>query len=347
MSTKTAPAPASADALPEDAELAALRRDLQLNKTYGRVVQGFVALIILVITAYGTSNAHEALHRHDTPDPWGWMLYPAVEAALIVELQAGAYVGRILNRIRKNSPAGGEKAKKKFNWGMAMRLATALAAILLNIWYPIEVHDGRGAILHVVGPVLQIFIVEALAHYRDAFAEIDRHFLDAIAAREAAIVAAVLAPRTRSSVPARPPVVPAPVPPSSPDEKPSVVLPSSREEDAPSPSSPPRPPESKEAVLPPADPPSPPKDKLEDGPKDLDEELIETTRIGIARLKAREMSPTRDNLKVEMGMSSKRATIGLAYWRPRLDEISPATFEELALIPQGQGPALHVVENAS
>lgn len=343
MSTKTAPAPAPAAALPEDAELAALRREHKFNKTFSRIVQGFVALIILVITAYGTSNAHEALHRHDTPDPWGWMLYPAVEAALIVELQAGAYVGRMLRRIRKANGTEDEKAKKKFNWGMAMRLATALAAILLNIWYPIEVHDGRGAVLHVVGPVLQIFIVEALAHYRDAFGEIDRHLLDGIAARELEIIAMIRAPRGRTPVPTKT----APVPSSSPSENPSAVPSSPPEEDPSSPSSSPRPPETEDAVLPPAEPPSPPKTKPEDGPKDVDDELIEDARIGISRLKGKEISVTRDNLKAEMAMSSKRATAGLAYWRPRLDEIPAATLEELAQIPQGHGPALHVVENAS
>jgi hypothetical protein len=339
VSTKTAPV--SAAAPPEDAELAALRRDLTFNRTFSRAVQGFVALIILVITAYGTSNAHQALHRHDTPDPWGWMLYPAVEAALIVELQAGAYVGGMLRRILKAQQADGGQADKasKANWGMAMRLATAVAALVLNIWYPLEVHDGRGGVLHGIGPVLQIFIVEALAHYRDAFNEIDRHLLDAIAAREVALAPPAPAPRQRPVPAPRPPVVPS----SSPREEAQLVPSSPPEEDGASPSSPPRPPEQEDAVPPPVDVPSPPKETEEDD----DGELRDAGRIGIARLKGRGMNPTRDLLKTEMGMSSKRASRAINLVREEIRTIPAATAEELAAIPDPHDRTLHLVENAS
>jgi hypothetical protein len=336
VSTKTAQAGPAAP--PKDAELAALERELAGNRVFSRSVQGFVAFIILVITAYGTSNAHQALHRHDTPDPWGWMLYPAVEAALIVELQAGAYVGRMMRRILK-AKGDQEKKERKFNWGMAMRLATACAAVVLNVWYPIEVGDSSGAVLHILGPLLQIFIVEALAHYRDAFGEIDRYLLDTVAAREAALAPPAPAPRQRTVPAPRPSFVPAP----SPSEEDQLVPSSPVEEDGSSPSSPPRPSAQEDAVPPRAGVPSPPKETEEDA----DPELVEIGRVGLSRLKGRGMQPIRDNLKVEMTLSSGRASKALKAWRNRMDEIPAATPEELAAIPDPHDRTLHLVENAS
>jgi len=112
-------------------------------------------VISAVITIFGSGNAHSVLHRHETPDPWGWFLYPALEAGLIVEIQIGAVLA--------------EYEESVVFWGAALRAMTALAAITLCVYGPAEVHDPGGAILHAIGPTIQFFCAEFLAAARRRF----------------------------------------------------------------------------------------------------------------------------------------------------------------------------------
>lgn len=114
-----------------------------------------VILISGIITVFGSGNAHDVLARHNTPEPWGWFLYPALEAGLIVEIQIGGALA--------------EQSKRVEFWGAALRVVTALAAITVCVYGPAENGDLGGAILHAIGPTVQFFLAEFLAAARARF----------------------------------------------------------------------------------------------------------------------------------------------------------------------------------
>lgn len=114
-----------------------------------------VVSISVIITAFGTGNAHAVFVRHDTADPWGWFPYPALEAALIVEIQAGGLLA--------------EHKLSVGPWGSALRCVTAAMAVTVCVYGPAETGDIGGALLHAIGPVCQFFLAEFLARARQAF----------------------------------------------------------------------------------------------------------------------------------------------------------------------------------
>lgn len=131
-----------------------------------------VILISTVITVFGSGNAHAVFLRHDTTDPWAWLPYPALEAALIVEIQIG-----------------GELAEHKLKvrlWGDALRLVTAIAAVTVCVYGPAETGDWGGAGLHALGPVVQFFLAEFLARARAQFKAASEALLARADGRESA-----------------------------------------------------------------------------------------------------------------------------------------------------------------
>lgn len=114
-----------------------------------------VIAISTLITIFGSGNAHDVLSHHNTPEPWGWFLYPALEAALIVEIQIGGALAE------HNEPV--------VFWGAGLRVVTALAAITLCIYGPAEAGDVGGAVLHALGPFVQFWLAEFLAAARRRF----------------------------------------------------------------------------------------------------------------------------------------------------------------------------------
>lgn len=198
-----------------DPVLAKLQRELKVARWASRIVQVVVMAIAGIITAVGTGNAHDALSHHHTANPWAWMLYPGVEAALIAELQISAHVAEMEGR--KRSEAGHAEIAnapgKEFDWGFGLRLVTGFAAILLNVWWPLESHDISGAGLHSLGPIIQVFVIEALAHFRRRYSRIIVDRLDAITAltNKSAEREARRESRTRPAVSAVPGGVPEPV----------------------------------------------------------------------------------------------------------------------------------------
>lgn len=126
----------------------------QLTRT-SRIAMGAVILISAIITAFGSGNAHDLFSAHHTGEPWSWFPYPALEAGLIVEIQIGGFLG--------------EHKKTVVFWGAALRLVTALAAITLCFYGPAEQNDWAGACIHAIGPFVQFFLAEYLAHARAQF----------------------------------------------------------------------------------------------------------------------------------------------------------------------------------
>lgn len=115
----------------------------------------FVIVISTLITIFGSGNAHDVLAHHNTPEPWGWFLYPALEAALIVEIQIGSALA--------------EQDEQVVFWGAALRSVTAICAITLCVYGPAENGDTGGAFLHSIGPTVQFVLAEFLASARRGF----------------------------------------------------------------------------------------------------------------------------------------------------------------------------------
>lgn len=126
----------------------------QLTRT-SRYAMGAVIAISAIITAFGSGNAHDLFSAHHTGEPWSWFPYPALEAGLIVEIQIGGFLG--------------EHKKIVVFWGAALRFVTALAAITLCFYGPAEQNDWAGACIHAIGPFVQFFLAEYLAHARAQF----------------------------------------------------------------------------------------------------------------------------------------------------------------------------------
>ena len=114
-----------------------------------------VIFISVVITAFGSGNAHSVFIRHDTANPWAWLPYPALELALIVEIQIGGALA--------------EHRKPVVFWGAMLRFITAIAAITVCVYGPAETGDWGGACLHAIGPFVQFFLAEFLARARTQF----------------------------------------------------------------------------------------------------------------------------------------------------------------------------------
>jgi len=114
-----------------------------------------VIAISTVITVFGSGNAHDVLSKHHTPEPWGWFLYPALEAGLIVEIQIGGALAALSRPVAF--------------WGAALRVVTALAAVTVCVYGPAENGDVGGAVLHAIGPIVQFWLAEFLAAARKQF----------------------------------------------------------------------------------------------------------------------------------------------------------------------------------
>jgi hypothetical protein len=171
------PQPPTAEELAEKRRAAAavqaiekLRRRAEQIRMIGRRWSFAVILISAVITLFGSGNAHAVFRRHDTADPWAWMPYPALEAALIVEIQVGATLAE-------------HKVPVKF-WGAALRFVTAFAAVTVCIYGPAENGDWGGACLHAIGPIVQFFLAEFLARAREHFRQAADSLLDKADGRE-------------------------------------------------------------------------------------------------------------------------------------------------------------------
>jgi len=171
------------DGLPADLALAALERERTTARRASRTVQIVVLIIAAIITAVGTGNAHDALSHHSTADPWAWFLYPGVEGALIAELQISAHLAEL--EARKT----GEPKKDSFDWGFALRIVTGVAAVFFNVFYPAQRGDYGGAVLHSLGPIIQVFVIEALAQFRTRYSRIIIDRTSSIAERESNIAA--------------------------------------------------------------------------------------------------------------------------------------------------------------
>ncbi|GAA2035355.1 hypothetical protein GCM10009839_40060 [Catenulispora yoronensis] len=161
-----------------DPVLAGLRREWATARRANRTVQIIVLIIAAIITAVGTGNAHDALH-HSTADPWAWLLYPGVEGALIAELQISAHLAEM--EARKT----GEAKTDGFDWGFGLRIVTGIAAVVFNVFYPAQHKDYSGAALHSLGPIIQVFVIEALAQFRKRYSRIIIDRATKIAEREA------------------------------------------------------------------------------------------------------------------------------------------------------------------
>lgn len=168
---------------PADPALTALERERATARRANRVVQIVVLIIAAIITAVGTGNAHDALSHHSTADPWAWLLYPGVEGALIAELQISAHLAEL--EARKT----GEPKKDSFDWGFGLRIVTGVAAVVFNVFYPAQRGDYSGAVLHSLGPVIQVFVIEALAQFRKRYSRIIIDRTAKIAERETKIAA--------------------------------------------------------------------------------------------------------------------------------------------------------------
>lgn len=152
------PQPPNAEELAEKRRTAAadkLRRKAEHIRIVGRRWTFAVILISTVVTLFGSGNSHQVYLHHDTTNPWAWLPYPALEAALIVEIQVGATLAE-------------HKVPVKF-WGAALRFVTAFAAVTVCIYGPAENGDWGGAGLHALGPVVQFFLAEFLARAREHF----------------------------------------------------------------------------------------------------------------------------------------------------------------------------------
>lgn len=173
----TTPQPPTAEELAEKRRAAAaaqaiekLRRRAEHIRIIGRRWSFAVILISAVITLFGSGNSHQVYLHHDTTNPWAWLPYPALEAALIVEIQVGATLAE-------------HKVPVKF-WGAALRFVTAFAAVTVCIYGPAEGGDWGGAALHALGPVVQFFLAEFLARAREHFRQAADSLLDKADGRE-------------------------------------------------------------------------------------------------------------------------------------------------------------------
>jgi hypothetical protein len=173
----------TSDEVLADPVLAALERERTTARRASRTVQTVVLIIAAIITAVGTGNAHDALSHHSTADPWAWLLYPGVEGALIAELQISAHLAEL--EARKT----GEIKKDGFDWGFGLRIVTGIAAVVFNVFYPAQLGDYSGAVLHSLGPVIQVFVIEALAQFRKRYSRIIIDRTSRIAERETKIAA--------------------------------------------------------------------------------------------------------------------------------------------------------------
>ncbi|WP_030407513.1 hypothetical protein [Streptomyces albus] len=156
------PEPAAEPERPERWPTDAVLRQAGALRARARTVQATarrwaVAVIAIstVITVFGSGNAHDVLAQHNTPEPWGWFLYPALEAGLIVEIQIGGALAEHGRRVRF--------------WGGALRVVTAAAAVTVCVYGPAEDGDIGGAVLHALGPFVQFWLAEFLAAARAQF----------------------------------------------------------------------------------------------------------------------------------------------------------------------------------
>lgn len=135
-------------------EAAKLKEKRRLRRNTVLAMAAIIA-ISMVITYVGSTNSHDLLIHHHTPDRAAWLLYPAVEAMLVVEIQIGGLLA--------------EYKRSVAFWGTALRAVTAGAAVTLGAAGPAEVGDIWGAFYHALGPVVQFFLAEFLAHARPQF----------------------------------------------------------------------------------------------------------------------------------------------------------------------------------
>ncbi len=136
----------------EAAEKQAEKKRLRRNTRMG---MGAIILISAVITYVGSTNAHDLLIRHHTSTVAAWLLYPALEAGLVVEIQIGGLLAEYNRSVRF--------------WGAALRVVTAASALTLSAAGPAELGDWFGAMYHALGPIGQFFFAEFLAHTRPEF----------------------------------------------------------------------------------------------------------------------------------------------------------------------------------
>lgn len=155
--SEPAPPPAAKPGREVHRQVAALRAERRHVQATARRWAVTVIAVSTVITAFGSGNAHDVLARHHTPEPWGWFLYPALEAGLIVEIQIGGALAALGRRVAF--------------WGAALRIVTALAAVTVCVFGPAERGDVAGAVLHAIGPVVQFWLAEFLAAARKQFKE--------------------------------------------------------------------------------------------------------------------------------------------------------------------------------
>lgn len=120
-----------------------------------RMGMGAIILISTIITYVGSTNAHDLLIRHHTSTMAAWLLYPALEAGLVVEIQIGGLLAEYNRSVRF--------------WGTALRAVTAASALTLSAAGPAELGDWFGAMYHALGPVGQFFFAEFLANARPEF----------------------------------------------------------------------------------------------------------------------------------------------------------------------------------
>jgi hypothetical protein len=136
------------EAADKEAEKKRLRRNTRMG-------MGAIILISAIITYVGSTNAHDLLIRHHTSNTAAWLLYPALEAGLVVEIQIGGLLAEYSRSVRF--------------WGAALRIVTAASALTLSAAGPAELGDWLGAMYHALGPIGQFFFAEFLAHARPEF----------------------------------------------------------------------------------------------------------------------------------------------------------------------------------
>jgi hypothetical protein len=161
------------------------RKEADRLTRISRWAMAAVILISAIITTFGAGNAAELFSRHHTGNPWSWLPYPALEAGLIVEIQIGGFLG--------------EHKRSVVFWGAALRFVTALAAITLCFYGPAEQADWAGAAIHAIGPFVQFFLAEYLAHARKEF-RVAIDALHALAEGRQQAATVDLSPRTAGDV---------------------------------------------------------------------------------------------------------------------------------------------------
>ncbi|MFD3560122.1 hypothetical protein ACFWVU_10670 [Streptomyces sp. NPDC058686] len=124
-----------------------------------KVVDGMMWLIVGGAVFYSLMTSTPLVAAHSVWSWSGWALGALTDAAFILAISADSVLSR--------------HGRKGGRWPAAFRWVTGAASLFLNTWTSLAMHDGVGAAIHSISPVILVFAAEVAPIYRRKFREIE------------------------------------------------------------------------------------------------------------------------------------------------------------------------------